>query len=738
MRNFPELDIPDFYSLSKKSWWNPRLYQPILYNEKIKNLSEKLKPGTLDYDDFWDEMDYYCYNGYSPGKMPKISGRHFYYLNFNKIELLRPGWKRKRLSNPFYRDLDHYLFLELEGALKYGYGLIIGKPRRVGLSEWGALNGNYEHTFYERNKIGVCAGKDDKVSEFRQKLESSLNNVHSSYRNGQITNNSDELLLGYTDNINKQKIPMGIQSLSRYKTMYADSSAFEGGSYSLVVFEEIGLFQNLLASYAATKPCFMEGNKQFGLPLLYGTGGEVDGGAYGFKEMWDNCDVYNLKRIFIPAYYYYPGDGFADEKGRIISFFDYERGVTDRKAAKKFIEAERLIAQKSKDTYIKHVQSFPLHPKEMFLKSKGGILDPIRLNFQLKRINNAENPEPVLKGRLDWIDSESTIRLLSRAKNTKEKTKIRVENKSKLKFVEDETGTVWIASNPINKHCSHLSYKPDIGGGDSYDDSANTEKNKKASSGAVVIYRCYSGPTREYNFPAALLLERGDGSYDDDTFYENAVKLAVYYDSEILFEHTKTHIIKYFYDVNAGHLLAGKPDLDVTNNHVNKVGVQMPGPVKEAGIKELKADVKENIHKYWIGEIILDMIDFGDKNTDITMALLVALLHRMGLFGEISDGIELGGNDAINNLIPQEYYVDMHGNLRINTFGEKNNLDIFIPERDMGAREYEEYLNDIRKKGEEEKRKIDNFDADAKKKNLQVSLLSLIEEEREKFRKINR
>src|SRR5690606_12480997 len=111
-------------------------------------------------------------------------------------------------------------------------------------------------------------------------------------------------------------------------------------------------------------------------------------GAKGFKDMWDNHEAYNIKQIFIPAYYYFPGDGIPDKKtGKSISFFDHSTGVTNRVAAKKYIEHERVIASRAKDTYTQHIQQYPLHPKEVFLKTKGGVLDRIKLNFQIKEIS---------------------------------------------------------------------------------------------------------------------------------------------------------------------------------------------------------------------------------------------------------------------------------------------------------------------------------------------------------------
>lgn len=734
MSYFPNIYIPDIQKLSKSIHWDPKKYQPLIHNEKIKKLAEKLKPGSLAYDDFWDEMDYYCYNGYQPKGMPRITGRHFFYLNFCKIDVLLPGTKKKRLSSPFYRDLDHMLFLELEGAILNKHGLLITKPRRIGLSEFGAVNCNYEMTFYQRNKIGICAGKDDKAQEFYEKLRDSLNNVHVSYRSGKIKNNSELLKLGYEDRINKQNEEKGLLSIARIKTMYADSGAFEGGSYSMVIFEEAGLFENLTKSFKSTEPCFKEGHIQFGVPLVYGTGGEIDKGAKGFKEMWDNCEAYNLKPIFIPAYYYYPGDGIPDKQtGKTISFFDYKKGVTDRKTAKKYIEADRKRASRSKDTYTKHVQSYPLTPKEVFLKTKGGVLDTIKLNFQIKKITSGEEPEPVLQGRLEWVDTPMTTYLLQRAKNLKEKTKIRVENNSKVKFVIDENGHVWKDSNPINPNVTHLSYKPDIGACDSYDEEADDSK-AALSSGCVMAYRCFSGPTRDFNKPVGLLYERGDASFDDDVFYENAVKFAIYWDIEILFEYTKFHILRYFYDVGAHDYVKARPNIEEagTDRHKNKDGVKMTNQVKPVVTKLLKLEVKENIHKCFFMLIILDLLNYGEENTDIAMTYGIVLLHRMDIFEEVTEGIEYSGSGQ-TFFSGSSYYVDTSGELKIDTFGQQNQIQNFNPERDLSDQEYEQYLGQIRAKENNLKKAQEEFEKKSRTNGLDESILNMIKKERENF-----
>ena len=92
----------------------------------------------------------------------------------------------------------------------------------------------------------------------------------------------------FYDVINKQKVPRGINTKARFKTMYADSGAFEGiNNNKISIFEEAGLFENIAMSFKATAPSFRSGAIQYGLPMVYGTGGEVDKGAKGYKEMWE-------------------------------------------------------------------------------------------------------------------------------------------------------------------------------------------------------------------------------------------------------------------------------------------------------------------------------------------------------------------------------------------------------------------------------------------------------------------
>lgn len=696
------------FTIEQTSDFDARRYSPMKYD-----VIPDLKRGTIAYDDYWDEQDRRCLEGFAPKGMPKITGRHYFYLNFFNIKLLEDGATKKTFGLPYYRVLDHLLFLEIELAMKKGYGLLIGKPRRVGLSYLASLNIAYELLFFLDNETAVGAYKDDKAKPLMEKVYKGLQLLREEYKVS-IKKTKDDLKIKYTVIDNKVMSDKGIGSSLDVKTFFSDASAFEGGSYSFFVFEEIGLQENLIKSYKASEFCFMEGGIQFGFPMLFGTAGEVDKGSKDFKIMWDNPKAYNLKKLFIPAYMHYPGSAEEDdEETESVNFFDIKTGRTDEIAALKHIKSRRIRALKSKDGYIKEIQSRPIEEKDLFLKTSGGLLDRIKINGQLRVIDSEDVAYKPIQGRLEWVDDEIVHKMLNRCTNQKEKAKIRISRGSKVVFVDDINGTVCKILDPIKG--SGFEHHPDIAGTDSYDEE-NLDGQPRTSNGCTIIYRTFSGMSREYDLPIAYVYERGDGT-SNDTFYENSLKLCVYYGSKTLVEYSKILIINYFQDVNAEEYLKENPDLRselLATKGRNKYGFKMTTGAKgskELITKLLKIEVQDNIYKYWFPEILLDLIDFGDSNTDIAMALALVLVHKLDIFDYISDDLEIEDVSVNDILSCTDFYDVENGNLMIKSYGESNsfdNIEVFDPRKHLEGKDrkdYLDYMDEKKKMLDEERRK---------------------------------
>lgn len=706
--------------------FDAKRFSPLVYDEKIIKYSKSLRQGTLAYDDFWDEQDERCLFGFKPKGMNDITGEHYFHLNMNQIEMLPQGEKRKRMHSPYYRELDNRLFKIIYDAKKNSYGIIVGKPRRVGLSEFGAIQLQYEMTMHLKNRVGICAGKQDKADGFYDKVLSLFKNVRPEYASARLWKNDKSMKLGYYDIINKQQVECGLESEMLIRTMFVDSAGFEGASMSVVVFEEAGLFQNLIASYKSTEPCFKDGAIQFGTPIIFGTGGQIEKGSKGYMDMWENHKAYNLEKVFIPAYEYYPGDGEIDEKTKIKgpSFFDIRTGRTNQEAALKHILETRKIASKSKEGITKHIQSYPIKESEIFIKSKGGVLNRTKLNNQLMAIEEGLCPYDVRKGRLEWVDTEKTIKALSKCKDTKEKTKIRVKNKSKLKWVDDENGTIQKIADPINH--DDMDHKPDIAGTDSYDEEIKADSG---SDGATVVFRTYAGPSREFNLPIAVLAERGD-STNDDTFYENNVKIAIYYNLQLLVEYSKIAIINYIIDVGGEHLLKERPDLrkDLGPTKAqNTYGQRMTTDVKVLVTKLLKAEANNNSENIWFRNVLLDLIDYGDVNTDIAMAYGIVLLYKLEMFEQIIEDDD-DYDEGENIFDSMSYYdVDSKGNVVSKSYSghEVDSIQDFNP--DIHLSDYDK--QEILRKRNQQKKELEEAKKQFEKKASKHTFEDLIQQE---------
>ena len=213
--------------------------------------------------------------------------------------------------------------------------------------------------------------------------------------------------------------------------------------------------------------------------------------------------------------------------------------------------------------------------------------------------------------------------------------------------------------------------------------------------------------SNDYDLPIGLVYERGDGT-SDDTYFENSVMFGIYWDMEILVEYTKTAIIRYFKDVGAQRYLRRNPQLRsdiVTNNARQEFGVKMTqgkGGFKSLVNKLLKLEVKDNVHKIYLDKILLDLIDYGDTNTDIAMAYGVVLIHKLDIFEYISDDIDAPAEDDI--LMNMEFYsVGQGGRLTANSYGEDIELETFDPRKHLKGEEQQAYISHM----EEKQKRID-------------------------------
>ena len=329
-------------------------YQPLVY-EGVPSLNLE----SVAFREYWDEQIDRCKNGFAPKGMPRITGKHYYYLNFYKILGSDgvQGNSRKTLIAPWYRDMDKHYFDLFDTCKKEEKGMIIIKARDKGFSYMNSGILAHEYTFYPFNHVGVAAGLQVTATSFFDKVKAGLNNQNSNFRHSTLKEGDEILRSGYKIKDKDGKWGTnGFQSVIHCRTM-SNPEVYKGERLSVMVFEEAGEFKELLNAYMSSKACFMDGDVQYGVPIIGGTGGDIEASSKDFMEMYYNADAFNLIPMFIPASMCYHG------------FFDIKKGLSDNDGATKALKERREQLHKAGNQkgYNLELQNYPLSVEELSL-----------------------------------------------------------------------------------------------------------------------------------------------------------------------------------------------------------------------------------------------------------------------------------------------------------------------------------------------------------------------------------
>jgi hypothetical protein len=566
---------------------DPQRYRPV-----VNNGHPDLNPESVAYQEYWEQELDRCKNGYKPKGMKKISGKYYFYLNYYKI-LGNDGTtgSRKTLISPWYRQMDHEYFDLFETCKKENKGMIVIKARDKGFSYMNSGMIAHEYTFYPFNDVGIAAGLQATADAFFDKTKKGLNGIHPNFKHSFLKDTDGILRSGYKQKNKDGKWEIGgYQSTIICRTM-DNPEVFKGERVSLMVFEEAGEFKHLKNAYMSSKACFMDGNLQFGVPVVGGTGGDISKASKDFMDMYYEADAYNLIPMFIPASRAYYG------------YFNVDTGEEQVKKAEEVLLEEREIITKSGDreAYNLHIQNYPLTVQEAFLNTKTARFDNSLLNAQRSRIlGNKDYRSQIQQGYLDWEFDD--------------------EDNYIVRWRPHPDGPYKILHHP------EPDYKDlDIGGIDSYDQD---EAGASDSLGSAIIYRRFVDTEHASDYVVAEYTDRPSKKED---FWDGCLKLAVYYNAKMLVEYTKIGILDYFKRMNALKYLKEKPESahNPGTKTKNRYGVHMNKQVK-ALMEDLMDDyIRENVEDIWFLELIDELANYGTRNTDRAIAFGLCLIHNV-------------------------------------------------------------------------------------------------------------
>jgi len=622
-------------------------YSPVIFDKNLKDY-RGFRKGTMEYYDFWREQKRRLIEGYKPTGGTWIPGNYYFYLNFSKIHGLAQGARRKSMISPLYRDQDHEYYMEIHHAKygdgldnKGGYGIIVLKARRKGFSFMNANILLHEWTCYKHSENGLGAQKEDYVQDFRKKMLLSYNELPPQLRNKILHNNEELFMSGYKKKEDGIWVEKGTKSMIHFRVM-EKPNAFRGTSLNYMVFEEAGEFLKLKRSLESSEDCFKEGDVFFGTPIIGGTSNSMEVESDDYMNMYYNAERYNLKPVFIKA-------------SKVFgSFFDMSTGISDTKGAEAFVkaEAERRKATGDLQSYFSYLQENPLEVEHAFYKSGKTPFDIEKINRQISNINTNVNFQRVQAGRMEW----------QRDKNGKEifgsKPIFITEAEDRINgtlitpiTLDEEPYPFEIVEQPLDGVVNaHLSAVDPYHIDDELEELKKKASDQKSRSlGSMCVYRRFVGQNTIGELPVAFYTDR---PYSKELFYENCLKLAIFYDSQILVEYNDDAFLKYFISNKMTRYLKERPRSADSpwSQATNKYGIHMKSFQKKLLTELVDEYVKKHWEDIYFPKLLVELSEYGVKNTDRVMSFGMALIHDMDATKKIMSKDELENKDKMDGL----------------------------------------------------------------------------------------
>lgn len=604
--------------------------------------------GTSAFREYWDEESRRCLYGYIADDGDFITGYHYFYLNYTMINVVHEvnvtigGVERKvpeRKKNfPMFYDSDYTYFIYIDQAEKIGKHAVVLKKRRAGYS-WKAASMLCRNFYLIPGSIGYAVASEaefltkDGILSKAWDLMAWIDSHTAWTKKRQKIDTKMHKRASYIVDNNGTKIEGGFLSEVIGVTVKNDVQKVRGKAGKLILFEEAGKFPNLKEAWQIARPSVEQGTNVFGLMIAYGTGGTEDADYEGLKDLFYECDAYNVMSVdnvwdegatkkcgfFVPECDNMEGN---DEDGN--PFMD-EDGNSIKNAALKHIFKERqLIIDNATDRNAvdRYIAEHPLNPMEATLQISGNIFPKKDLIRHLSDIRNSNTISDYRQLGELYMTSTGTIKWdqISKAKDLR---------KYRLDKGDNREGAIVIWEHPVESPPFGLY----IAGCDPYDH----DKSGTDSLGSIFIYKQFQSMEHTYDTVVAEYTGRPDTA---ETFYENVRLLLMYYNARVMYENQWPGLSVYMRNKHCDYLLADQPtilDKIINNSKVQRSkGSHMntaikdwcEGRLRDWLIEEYEPG-KKNLTKLYSEALIEELISYNDKgNFDRVIAMFMIMLYK--------------------------------------------------------------------------------------------------------------
>lgn len=553
LQDIPYIKVPEKFSNTKEFQETADFFR--------KNGCYTLYPkGTYQYLQFWKEEKRKCLEGMTNSSGIYIPGPYYFYLNFVQINLANEK-KRKSRDFPKFVDID-YVYFHLVIYLKENEkSLVSVKGRRQGWSYKAGGLASWEFNFFKNSSTVIGAYLSDYSQNTMNMVRDNCNflNQYTEFGRQRNPDLTDFIRAAYQVNSDGKKIWKGYMSTVNSITYKDKPSAGVGKSATWLIFDEAGIFPNIVESYGLSEPLIKDGSVYTGVCLMFGSSDSMEAGSVHFKKIFTSPEQYNMLE-------------FKDPKNseRIIGFFSaayfgrwgncrnkdsvyYNTPMVDENGNSNILAAiddimwERERKKKSPDpkAYRDFVTQFPIEWQEAFLVSNKS---PFPTYLAEERLAQLETEKSI-------VDSYWVANLIQDGL----KIKFTISDKEPIrdfpisKIDGNINGAVEIYEQPYIEDPAFGVY---IAGIDPYDDD---QADNSLSLGSIFIMHSLTG---------RIVAEYTGRPQTAKEFYETCRKLMLYYNAIGNYENNKKGLFTYFEQKNCLHLLCDSPkilrDLQIT------------------------------------------------------------------------------------------------------------------------------------------------------------------------------
>lgn len=664
-------------------WINTAMFREAAINFDKYGYYCSFPDNSPDWIDYWSEERRRCREGYSVGGV-KITGNHYFYLNYCRIEVVedkggKQGVKRKKFPDFWDGDYNYFWALEIaengvanetslilsatekdvinaldeakrkqamidavkglnlsvkifEDDLEGAKHMIVGKSRRKGYSyKNGAICANIYNT--QPNSITIIGAFEKKYLYPEGTMGMASNyinflNEHTAWvMPRDVVDKQEHRKASYITTRDGVKIEKGYKSQIMAVTFKDKPDAARGKDARKVLMEEAGAFPNLKDSYNATFPGLTAGKYITGQIIIFGTGGDMEGGTADFADMFYRPGAFNLMRF--ENIWDEDSEGgrcgfFHPVNWNLEGFYD-EQGNSDEEGAKAAELATRknIIDNGGTSTEIqKRVQEYPIGPAEAFLTVNTNNFPVIELRKQLE----------IVKAKGWQLTKGTPVKMYYDS----------IEQKVKADPILDGTANPIYKLKPDNlslEGCPVIYEYPAITpvpgaykiGFDPY------RQERGTSLAAIYVYKSVIRGSYTKQIIVAEYVGRPDSA--DDVNYI-AMLFAELYNTKIMHENEVTQVKDYFRRRNQLKYLAYQPDevikANTKNSRVNRTyGCHMNDKMKDAGEKYIKQ---------WL----TDVIDYDEQGNPIRP---IDKIYSIGLLEELIAYNRKGNFDRVMALM---------------------------------------------------------------------------------------